>query len=37
MSGATTENGKFVMPLSEKLTVADSIKRCESQGAIINT
>ena len=37
MSGATTKNGKFVMPLSEKLTVADSIKRCERQGTIIYT
>ena len=32
MKGAVAENGKFIMPLSEKLTVKDSIERCESQG-----
>ena len=31
MKGATAENGKFIMPLSEKLTVKDSIERCESR------
>ena len=32
MKGVTTENGKFLMPLSEKLTHAESIDRCKSQG-----
>ena len=32
MSGSTTENGKFIMPLSEKLTYSDSSDRCDSKG-----
>ena len=32
MSGSTTEYGKFIMPLSEKLTYPDSSDRCDSQG-----
>ena len=36
MSGATTENGKFIKPLQEKLTYGDSSDRCESKGFSIN-
>lgn len=32
MSGGTTENGKFIKPLQEKLTYGDSSDRCESKG-----
>ena len=34
MSGQTTENGKFIMPLSEKMTYSDAINRCDGQGFI---
>ena len=30
MSGFTTETGKFIMPVKEKLTYKDSINRCDS-------
>ena len=30
MSGATTENGKFIMPLQEKMSYNDSSDRCNS-------
>ena len=36
MSGATTENGKFIMPLKEKLSYNDSSHRCNSEGFAIN-
>ena len=32
MSGSTTENGKFIVPLTEKLTYPKSSDRCDSQG-----
>ena len=32
MSGATTGNGKFIMPLKEKLSYHDSSDRCDSEG-----
>ena len=32
MTGATTDNGKFIMPLEEKLSYDDSFDRCESEG-----
>ena len=32
MSGFTTANGKFIMPLKEKLSYDDSSNRCESEG-----
>ena len=32
MSGFTTKNGKFMMPLEDKLTYTDSISRCDSLG-----
>ena len=35
MSGATTENGKFIMPLKEKLSYDDSLGRCDSEGFAI--
>ena len=34
MSGSTTKNGKFIMPLGEKLTYTDSVSRCDSWGFI---
>ena len=36
MSGATTEDGKFIMPLKEKLSYNDSSHRCNSAGFAIN-
>ena len=35
LSGQTTENGKFIMPFSEKMTYLDAINRCDGQGFII--
>ena len=35
MSGATTDNGKFFMPLREKLSYDDSSGRCDSEGFTI--
>ena len=35
MSGATTENGKFIMPLEEKLSYGDSSDRCDGWGFAI--
>ena len=32
MSGFTTENGKFIMPLQEKLSYGHSFDRCDSFG-----
>ena len=32
MSGFTSENGKFIMPIKEKLNYNDSFDRCESEG-----
>ena len=32
MSGSTTENGKFIVSLTEKLTYPKSSDRCDSQG-----
>ena len=32
MSGYTTNNGKFIMPLQEKLTYNNALDRCESFG-----
>ena len=34
MSGQTTENGKFIMPFSEKMSYSDAINRCDGQGFI---
>ena len=34
LSGQTTENGKFIMPFSEKMTYLDAINRCDGQGFI---
>ena len=31
MPGFTTESGKFIMPLSEKMTYANSADRCDGQ------
>ena len=35
MSGTTTDNGKFIMPLKEKLSYDDSSGRCDSEGFAI--
>ena len=35
MSGATTKNGKFIMPLKEKLSYHDSSDRCDGKGFAI--
>ena len=35
MLGATAENGKFIMPLNEKMSYGDSSDRCESKGFAI--
>ena len=32
MSGFTTDNGKFIMPLQEKLPYYNSLDRCDSFG-----
>ena len=32
MSGFTTEKGKFIMPLQEKLSYSSSFDRCDSLG-----
>ena len=32
LSGFTTENGKFIMPLKEKLSYEDSFDRCDRFG-----
>ena len=32
MSGFTTDNGKFIMPLHEKLPYYSSVDRCDSFG-----
>ena len=32
MSGFTTENGKFIMPLKEKLSYENSFDRCDRFG-----
>jgi len=32
MTGATSDNGNFIMPLEEKLSYDDSVDRCESKG-----
>ena len=36
MPGFTTESGKFIMPLSEKMTYADSANRCDGLGLQIH-
>ena len=35
MAGATTEKGKFIMPLKEKLSYDDSVNVCDSKGFTI--
>ena len=35
MLGETAENGKFIMPLNEKMSYGDSSARCESKGFAI--
>ena len=32
MAGFTTENGKFIMPLQEKMSYQSSFDRCDSFG-----
>ena len=32
MLGSTTENGKFIVPLAEKMTYENSENRCTGQG-----
>ena len=36
MPGFTTESGKFIMPLSEKMTYANSADRCDGLGLQIH-
>ena len=36
MSGFTTENGKYILPLEEKLSYDNSFDRCDRFGFTIN-